>query len=301
MNSYRSNLWVLILSIIAHHVFSFTSIPQSTQYQYVQNHDNKKTLILSKSGYGNDYESHGEVRPKKQTHQNRKKFISLSSKMLSGIILSKTLSSPNQVNAIDIPFLSKKERIQLELCLITIKRVQYWAMNVATILKEDNEITSQKRKSTYLEARLGSKALLSKKVGGGGGNLMVITLASFQLRECLEDVTYYITSNTELKSKRRQAEDVSTNIIESLASIVEFDGLDNTIDPSPRSSLINSMYNDDKATFVRKVLEFQLIPNCREIINMFRGVDDGKVMKRVDDYIFNYYPSEIPSSILSSM
>ena len=300
MTLYRPHVWMLtLLTIITHDVFSFTSIPQSTQD--VQKHNYDKTLVFSNNDSGNNYGSHNELVHKKQTQQSRGKFISLSSQMLISLTLSSTSLSSNPVNAIDLPFLSKKERIQLELCMISIKRVQYWAMNVVASLKEDNETTSQKRKSVYLEARLGSKALLSKKIGGGGGNLMVITLASFQLRECLEDITYYIASNNELKSKRRQAEDISTNIIESLASIVEFDGLDNTIDPSPRSSLMNSMYNDDKAAFVRKLMEFQLIPNCREIINIFRGVDDGRLMKRVDDYIFNYYPSEIPSSILSSL
>lgn len=300
-------LWIIIFSIILFQVYPFSSFDQSSKKIHAHHHHHHNNHILFSSNNGNDspyFHKKKDTKHEQQKihhQQDRKKFLSSSSsKILSSFIVSSNtlLISPKEINA---SFLSKKERIQLEICLITIKRLQYWAMNVVTKLKDIEITTEQKKKNIYLEARLGSKALLSKKLGGGGNNLMVITLSSFQLRECLQDATYYIGSNAELKNKRKELEDTSTTIIESLASIVEFDGLDNTIDPSPRSSLLERMYSVEKVNFVCKILELQLIPNCKQFLYAFRTFDDGKVMKRVDDYIFSYYPSEIPISILYSI
>ena len=49
---------------------------------------------------------------------------------------------------------------------------------------------SDSQKEPYLEARLGAKALVTGRVGGGA-NARVYTLAQFELRACLKDGQYW--------------------------------------------------------------------------------------------------------------
>ncbi len=222
----------------------------------------------------------------------------------------------------------RQRRRQLELCLVAVLRTEYWAMSVAQSLntqllllpppppsitiptntKTEHDdpqqqqqqqqspppelLTEYQKKSSYLEARLGAKALLTQKIGGGA-NAHVRTLGSFQLKECLDDAKYWCreyyyaqkknplllsttttttTTNSKNSAKQICSIDLSNaidDLIDSLASIVEFDGLETTIDPSPRSSLMLSMYNHQKGTFVYRTLMERVVPSCERILNVF--------------------------------
>ena len=86
------------------------------------------------------------------------------------------LISGNASPALAAPFFGREKR-QLELCLVSVLRTQYWAMNVSTQIRarilspktrvDDEEVGSLAdavRKGSYLEARLGAKAILTQKV-----------------------------------------------------------------------------------------------------------------------------------------
>jgi hypothetical protein len=238
---------------------------------------------------------------------------------------------------------SETRRRQLELCLVTVLRTKYWAMSVARGMNtqlllllpppsssssiaistntktgdDDNPqkqqsppssellLTESQKKSSYLEARLGAKALLTQKIGGGA-NARVITLGGFQLKECLDDVKYWCreyyyaqkkyplldnnssSNNNNTGNKKICSIDLSNaidDLIDSLASIVEFDGLETTIDPSPRSSLMLSMYNHQKGTFVYRTLMERVIPSCERILNVF-GRDRRRI---VEEFVRSNY------------
>jgi len=275
---------------------------------------------------------------------------------LTAACLSPLLAAPDASNAAPalLPFINPSERRQLELCLVTVLRTEYWAMSVATKMKssllllqqqqlpnsssiainatptttdnndqqsspppeKEEELTEYQKKSSYLEARLGAKALLTQKIGGGA-NVRVVTLGSFQLKQCLEDVKYwcrqeYAQTNPSLLSsvatttgaaspttnavKRICSNELSNTIddlIESLASIVEFDGLETTIDPSPRSSLMLNMYNSDKGIYVYRTLMERVVPDCEHILKVF---DDNGERRRevVEEFVRRNYGDEIP-------
>jgi hypothetical protein len=210
---------------------------------------------------------------------------------------------PKQSNA--IPFFESNHR-QLELCLVTILRTQFWAMNTAKSLQSkllttspsDNTLEENVRKLPYLEARLGAKALLTQKIGGGSTNT-VLKLASFNIKECLDDGKYWCNqlSKSNQLDKRICTNDliaISADIVESLASIVEFDGLETTIDPSPRSSLMLSMYNPSKGTFVYRTLTERVIPSCERYLEIF-----GEEKRRLClEFVRRDYSDEIPFEIL---
>ena len=175
-------------------------------------------------------------------------------------------------------------RRQLELCIVSLLRLSYWAETAAAALQSDNPDV---RKSRYLEARLASKALVTGKVGGGA-NLNVFNLNSLQCKGCLTDLVGY-AGDTGNKGDKRKMEDLQTDLLESLASIVEFDGLETTIDPSPRSSLTMAMYTDAKAVFVRRTLTERVIPTTNAIIRLFPDV-----MSACEAYVQKTYSDELP-------
>ena len=130
--------------------------------------------------------------------------ISRRKLFMSTLITSSTLLIPFRP-AYALPFLFfQQDRRQLELCLVQVLRTKYWAMNVAKSLdtkllspQPTNtnstaviELSDTQRKQPYLEARLGAKAILTKKIGGGA-NSNVVKLAGLQLKECLEDARYW--------------------------------------------------------------------------------------------------------------
>jgi hypothetical protein len=220
-------------------------------------------------------------------------------------------SSPLPANALSLPFGGGKDRIQLELCLITILRLRYWAEIVATnmsdkINKAPPSGMTDGMKGPYLEARLGAKAALTGKIGGGA-NLKVFALAKIQLRDCLVDIESWYNdeytfsmkdkntskeTKAEMKKKRLLLQNAIEQVIESLASVVEFDGLETLLDPSPRSSLALSMYSNTKAQFIRRTLMERTLPNCETIVTSF-GRDRANFCKR---YVEDKYPDEIPAS-----
>jgi hypothetical protein len=174
---------------------------------------------------------------------------------------------------------------QLELCVVSILRLQYWAQTVA--FKLQTAKTIEERTSAYVEARLGAKAIVAGKIGGGA-SYQVFVLKSLQIRECLTDLQYYAAKNP--SNNKKQTAQLAQDLVESLASIVEFDGLETTLDPSPRSSLTLSMYTDTKGNFVNRMLSERIVGLCQDIVRLL-GPDTREVC---DGYILQYYSSELP-------
>jgi hypothetical protein len=184
---------------------------------------------------------------------------------------------------------------QLEFCIVAVLRVQYWAQD---ILARASSSSEEGNIQWYVEARLGSKALLTGKTGGGA-NQRVYTLASFQLKDCLQDGNTWwrqLLPNKKEKRKSSELQDVGIQLVESLAACVEFDGLETTTDVSPRSSLMRSMYNPQKGTFVKRMLAEQTIPACQTWLSYFRSLEDGPaLLERCQSYVRTTYPNEIPA------
>lgn len=254
---------------------------------------------------------------------------SSSSSVVVAAAAGSTLLYP-AANANALPFIGGPQRRQLELCLVSVLRTEYWAMNVAKSLQtklllspaivsvNDNgnsadairpevaELTENQRKLPYLEARLGAKALLTQKIGGGA-NGRVMELGGLQLKECLEDARYWcgeLAKSNQLpgdasskSAKRICSNDLSSaaeELVESLASLVEFDGLETTIDPSPRSSLMLSMYNPKKGNFVYRTLMERVVPSCERYVDVF-----GRERRRaVEEYVRRDHANEVPFEVL---
>lgn len=176
---------------------------------------------------------------------------------------------------------SQAPRRQLELCIVSLLRLQYWAEATAQALQQDT------RKSKYLEARLACKALVTGKIGGGA-SLNVYNLNSLQLKGCLSDLVGYAGDQGGAAAKRK-VDEIQTDLLESLASVVEFDGLETTIDPSPRASLTMSMYTDTKAMFVRRTLLERVVPDVQALIKMFPDVKSA-----CEAYVKTTYADELP-------
>jgi hypothetical protein len=239
-------------------------------------------------------------------HKQLSMDMALSNKRRSFLsLLALTPLTPTPTNA--IPFFSSNHR-QLELCLVTILRTQFWAMTIAKSLQTKLLSTSPSsdtteenvRKLPYLEARLGAKAILTQKIGGGA-TTTVLKLASFNIKECLEDGSYWanqlVKSNQLDKQSLKLLASLSEEIVESLASVVEFDGLETTIDPSPRSSLMLSMYTPQKGTFVYRTLIERVIPSCERYLNVFG--DDEKMICL--EFVRRDYSDEIPFEVLMDL
>jgi len=171
------------------------------------------------------------------------------------------------------------------------------------------ELSENQRRQPYLEARLGAKALLTQKIGGGA-NGRVREIGGFQLKECLEDAKYRcgeLAKNNQLPGQlsTKDGKRVCTNdltdaaeeLVESLASIVEFDGLETTIDPSPRSSLMLSMYTDQKGTFIYRTLVERVVPSCDRILGVF-----GRERRRVvEAFVRSEHGDEVPFEVLEKL
>ena len=93
-----------------------------------------------------------------------------------------------------------------------------------------------------------------------------------------------------MRTKRTDVDQLVLDIIESLASIVEFDGLETTQDPSPRSSLTLEMFTKDKGIFVSRMLSERVIPLIDDLVDCF----GPEVKSRCDAYIKQYYSRELP-------
>lgn len=200
---------------------------------------------------------------------------------MRGLIFGALLLDTITPQHADAAMFGGKERRQLDYCLVNLLRVSYWAESLVQgfTTTEDEE----KRKQLYLEARLGAKALVTGKVGGGATN-RVYQLSTLQFRGCLEDIAYY--------GKSRKVSDLTQDLLESIAAVVEFDGLETTTDPSPRSSLTLSMYTPKKASYVQRLLSERVIPISKQLFNSF----DPDVRQRCETYVATTYPNEVPKS-----
>jgi hypothetical protein len=258
-----------------------------------------------------------DIEPNNSNTSKRRTFL------ISSVLTSSSLVYPFNQEALALPFL-QQERRQLELCLVTLLRTKYWAQNVAKSINakllspttNSNstyaiELSDTQRKQPYLEARLGAKAILTKKIGGGA-NSNVIKLAGFQLKECLDDGRYWCTelaktnqlpgqSTGQLKNGNRfcsnELESISVEIIESLASLVEFDGLETTTDPSPRSSLMMNMYDSTKGRFVYRTLVERIIPSCDRYLQAF----GSERLNVCQEFVRREYPDEMPIEVLQHL
>ena len=102
------------------------------------------------------------------------------------------------------------------------------------------------------------------------------------------DLEYY--ARTRDRSSRREMEQLRTDLVESLASVVEFDGLETTQDPSPRSSLTLAQFTENKGIFVKRMLMERTIPLTESIVRLF----GSGTRAQCEAYIRQYYSNEIP-------
>lgn len=181
-----------------------------------------------------------------------------------------------------------KDRRQLELCLVAVWRVVYWAESLAADLKNPN-LSIEARKDRYLEARLAGKAVLTGKIGGGA-NYMVYTLSTLQLPGCLQDLS-------EAYDQSQSFGEMCRELYEAIASLVEFDGMDTLTDASPRSSLTLSQFDSRKETYVRRILAERVVPLGNKIIQSFPPEN----VARSQRYIEQNYANEIfPRVVVTS-
>lgn len=241
-----------------------------------------------------------------QTLCRREEAIWSVLKILSSpTILACCVAAPIEATA--FPLLPKtQERRQLELCLVSLLRVVYWATSVAqrlevSISTEDSTfmagadtssgtssalsyapVPEPALRSAYLDARLGAKAVLTSRVGVGA-SYFAYTLAGLQLTGCLNDLEFFNPAIGATKAEFREA----------LASLVEFDGMDSVLDTSPRSSLTLSQYDDKKRTFCLRVLRERVVPLGQKLLRQF----PRDALDRAEMYVSNVYSNEIPPSI----
>jgi hypothetical protein len=196
---------------------------------------------------------------------------------------------PDRADAFSFMDLSEDRR-QLDLCLVNVLRLQYWAISLSDKLLElsiDQDM--QQLKGTYLEARLGSKVMIAKtKKIGGGANANVFMLKGLQLKDCLDDLRFYVD-----RSSKQQMIRFTEDLIEALASIVEFDGLETTQDPSPRSELTLKMFSTQKGVYVQRMLAERVVPLTEDILRLFGPDTKAKTVQVVREF----YPKEVPASL----
>jgi hypothetical protein len=192
----------------------------------------------------------------------------------------------NQMANAALPYF-EQDRRQKELCLVNLLRLQYWSNTLSENLKGSSEtsIDEEKRKSLYLEARIGAKVVVaeSKRISGGA-TLNVFMLKGLHIKDCCKDLIFYVD-----KGSKKQMTQYNEDLVEALASIVEFDGLETTQDDSPRSSLTLSMYNSQKAMFVQRMLSERIVPLIDDIIKLF----GPNAKEQSESFMREYYPSEI--------
>jgi hypothetical protein len=212
---------------------------------------------------------------------NRRSFVEMFS--LGGAI---TASSSIHKEPAGAAWFEGKERRQLDLCVVNVLRALYWA-ELESSSFEAASGSEDRRKELYLETRLSAKALVTGKIGGGAPNRVYI-LANLKLRDCLDDLVFYSTS-----TKKKKVSGLCEDLLESLASLVEFDGLETTQDPSPRSALMLSMYNKEKETFLRRMLKDRIISTAKTIVASV----DPDVRYRCEAYVLATYPNEVPKNL----
>ena len=304
MHSPRFSYSLFLLAIFSSSLRTYSSAFSSQRSGI--SHASRKQMSPSSSIVANNQTKRGT---------RRDVFQIIISGACSSFIIPNTLSKPSltsqyKANASLLPFTNGNgddKRRQLELCTATVLRVGYWAENVALAIQgkiDNGPVTTDIMKAPYLEARLGGKAALTGKIGGGA-NAKVYALASFQLRGCVKDaVSHYnelyktdikaATTSDEksrLKLQKAEMDRSSEDIIESLAALVEFDGLDNVQDPSPRSTLALAQYTDAKAKYIKRILLERTVPACNSFVGCF-GSDRKRL---VEAYVARTYRDELPA------
>jgi hypothetical protein len=184
-----------------------------------------------------------------------------------------------------LDFSNSNDHRQLELCLVSVLRVVYWAHSLSRRMATN--ATMEEQRQLYLEARLGCKSVLTGKLGGGSNNQVYI-LSTLQLTGCLKDLEYYANQESAIKGKRMN--ELRRVFTEDIAAVVEFDGMDMLTDPSPRSSLTLSQYTKSKSDYVRRVLAEKVVPDGLKLTQLF----PTDALQRSQSYIQQYYPREIP-------
>jgi hypothetical protein len=181
---------------------------------------------------------------------------------------------------------SDDRRRQVELCLVAILRVGYWAERQATALA--SKVSGERRKELYLESRLGAKAILTTKLGPGATGV-VYALSTLNVPACLADLEWHAARELS-PSAATVVVEAKRRFTEGLASLVEFDGLETLTDASPRSSLTLAQYTDGKAAYVERALRELVVPASQRLLRSF-GPDP---LARADRYVEQYYASERP-------
>jgi hypothetical protein len=208
------------------------------------------------------------------------------------------ISTTSSVFAMPLPAIAfgssnnedNNNRRQVELCLVAIQRVSYWAEGQALALASASP-TTERRKELYLESRLGAKALLTSKIGPGATGV-VYTLSTLRLPACLVDLEWHATKELSASAARVVAE-TKERFTEGLASIVEFDGLETLTDASPRSTLTVAQYTDAKASYVVRALRELVVPSARQLLRSF----GPEPLARVQRYMEQYYAAELPPAV----
>jgi hypothetical protein len=223
----------------------------------------------------------------------RRQFLTVC---IVGAVSGASSQTPAANAAIGLTLSNDSNRRQLELCLVALLRVLYWAEYQAqaleTVFLQSDEGNDERRRKLYLETRLGAKAILTGKIGPGATG-STYTLATLQLAACLDDLEWHASrsGSTADRSYKQRVSELRRSFTEGLASVVEFDGLETLIDPSPRSSLTLSQYNPSKAVFVRRVLRELVLPVGNKLALSF----GPEPLERSIAFTQQYYASEIPT------
>jgi hypothetical protein len=196
-------------------------------------------------------------------------------------LLLPIISCPEQSHSLTL--FGGEDRRELAFCLVDLIRVKYWVESLASRLDAQQDDLASIR-NLYVEARLGAKAAVTGKIGGGA-NSQVYTIASLKFRESLDDLAWYAE-----KAKKKRAVQLKDDLVESLASIVEFDGLETTQDPSPRSSLMFNMFDSQKLSFVKRMLTERVLPTATALLKEF----DDSILDLSLNYVSSNYPNEVP-------
>jgi hypothetical protein len=174
---------------------------------------------------------------------------------------------------------------QLELCLVAVLRVLYWAQRQVVLM--DAAEGEDRQKALYLETRVGAKAVLTGRASGRGATSRVFTIATLQLPSCLSDLEWHASQSSDHRRKS-EITDLILSFRESLASIVEFDGMDTLTDPSPRSALTMSQYDTKKFVLVQRTLKELVLPTGNHLVTAF----GSEAYQQSMSFVQQYYSSE---------
>jgi hypothetical protein len=235
---------------------------------------------------------------------SRRNYFMISMKFCSSIAVCDLLLFPVPENA-NSAFITLSpqgggneiNRRQLELCLVIILRVIYWAKNTIDTFTAATSQSIELRRKLYLEARLCSKAMLTGKLGDGSTS-KTYTLSSLQVPLCLTDIEWYAENigKKNLWSKREYDSTINAKIslYEGLANIVEFDGLETLIDPSPRATLTLAQYTEQKFLYIKRTLSEIIVPSAVRIVTAF----GSQPLQIAEQYTKTYYKNEVYDDII---